>query len=242
MQREIRVVLWDIDNTILDFLAAERAAIRKGFARLGLGECTDEMLAEYSDINRKYWEMLERGEIDKPRVLAGRFEEFFSNHGIPLDIVDAFNGHYQRDLAETICFFDNAYALLESLKGKVRQCAVTNGTKIAQTAKLRNSGLDRIFDDIFISEDVGAEKPSKEYFDKVFSAIGPVDKDEVLIVGDSLTSDMRGGNNAGILCCWYNPRHLENDQGLKLDYIIDDLNEVRGILDGTVPPVKEDEK
>ncbi len=227
----IKVVLWDIDGTLLSFKLAERAAIRACFAKFGLGELTDEMLAEYSAINASYWKRLELGELTKQQVLRGRFEEFFAAHGLDTGCVDDFNAEYQVRLGETVVFNDNGKELVERLRGKVKQYAVTNGTLVAQRGKLKNSGLDLLLDDVFISDVVGVEKPGKGFFDAVFAAIGDYEKDEVLIVGDSLTSDIQGGNNAGILCGWYNPGGEPVPEGLRVDYDIRDLNAVEIILD-----------
>ena len=226
----IRVILWDIDGTLLDFAAAEREAIRGCFATFGLGECTDEMLARYSVINRQHWEKLERKELTKPQVLIGRFEVFFAEEGLVADCA-AFNDEYQIRLGDTVCFHDDGYKLVQQLKGRVRQYAVTNGTKVAQQRKLRNSGLDVLLDGVFISEDIGAEKPDIAFFHPVWETIGSYASDEVLIVGDSLTSDMQGGNNAGIRCCWYNPKGVPAPEHLKIDYNIRDLREILTILE-----------
>ena len=226
----IRVILWDIDGTLLDFAAAERVAIRGCFATFGLGECTDEMLARYSVINRQHWEKLERKELTKPQVLIGRFEVFFAEEGLVADCA-AFNDEYQIRLGDTVCFHDDGYKLVQQLKGRVRQYAVTNGTKVAQQRKLRNSGLDVLLDGVFISEDIGVEKPGVEFFHPVWKTIGSYAPDEVLIVGDSLTSDMQGGNNAGIRCCWYNPKGVPAPEHLKIDYNIRDLREILTILE-----------
>ena len=232
--KNIRVLLWDIDNTLLDFLASEKAAIRQDFAEFNLGECTDAMLADYSAINRRYWEKLERGEITKKQVLEGRFEEFFGKYGLEAD-VPAFNERYQILLGDTICFMDDGYEIVKSLKGKILQGAVTNGTRRAQEKKLKNSGLGELFDLIFISENIGVEKPGKGFFDVVLKEsenrlAGPLDPREVMIVGDSLTSDMLGGVQNGLVTCWYNPRGTENRNHLALDYVIRDLHEVPAIL------------
>ena len=120
--------------------------------------------------------------------------------------------------------------MVQSLRGKVLQCAVTNGTLVAQRGKLKNSGLDMLLDDVFISDVIGVEKPGKGFFDAVFEKIGNYSSDEVLIVGDSLTSDIRGGNNAGILCCWYNPTGEPVPEGFRVDYDIRSLNEIPAIL------------
>ena len=226
----IKVILWDIDGTLLNFKAAEAVAIRACFASHGLGECTDEMLAEYSGINDKWWKRLERGEVTKPEVLIGRFREFFAGYGLPGEKAEPFNEEYQLRLGDTCVFNDDGGELVAQLRGKVKQYAVTNGTRVAQERKLAKSGLGRLFDDVFISELLGADKPNVAFFEAVWAKIGRYDKDEVLIVGDSLTSDIRGGNNAGILTCWYNPEGKKNEAGAKVDYEIRSLQEIKQIL------------
>lgn len=226
----VKVILWDIDGTLLNFEVAETCAIRQCFADFGLGNCTDAMMTEYAAINRKYWQRLERGELTKPEVLEGRFREFFGNHGLDQSVIRDFNAAYQIALGDTVCFNPHALEVLQALQGRVRQYAATNGTKVAQSRKLAKSGLDQIFDGVFISEDIGAEKPAPAFFDAVWRTVGPVCPEEVLIIGDSLTSDMQGGNNAGIRCCWYNHQHAENTRGLRIDHEIDDLAQVLDLL------------
>ena len=226
----IEAILWDVDGTLLDFLAAEKAAIRAVFESMGLGYCTDEQIARYSVINKKYWKRMEDGEITKAEVLSGRFEEFFAGEGIVAD-VDEFNVRYQTALGDTVVFFDEGDSLLREFRGRVKQYAVTNGTRRAQRRKLANSGLDQIFDGVFISDEVGHEKPTVEFFAHVFREIGDVSRDRVLIVGDSLSSDIRGGKNAGIRTCWYNPSRAQAPEEMRPDYEISNLAEVRYILD-----------
>ena len=222
----IKVLLWDVDGTLLDFLKAEYESIKQCFEVFDLGECTDEMVERYSIINKKYWEMLERGEITKPEVLVGRFTEFFETEGIDTSIAPSFNKEYQNRLGETIVFCDDSYELIKEFKKEYKQYGVTNGTKIAQDKKLSKSGLIHLFDDVFISEVVGVEKPGIGFFEHVFDKIGEYQKDEVMIVGDSLTSDIQGGNNAGILCCWFNPQEKPAKEGLRIDYQIQRLPQV----------------
>lgn len=226
----IKVILWDVDGTLLDFKSAEKVAIRQCFASHNMGECTDEMLKNYSAINKKYWEALERGEIAKPEVLVGRFREFFTSEGLPVGNAESFNQEYQVRLGDTVVFCDNAFELVKKYKGVVKQYAVTNGTKVAQDKKLKNSGLDKLFDGIFISDVLGVEKPNIGFFDKVFEVIGHFEQKEILIVGDSLTSDMCGGNNAGILTCWYNPGKMENTKGINVDFEVENLWKIEQIL------------
>ncbi len=226
----IKTILWDIDGTLLDFHAAEREAIKTLFKRYHLGECTDEILSRYSKINRSYWERLERGEITKPQLLVGRFKDFFRAEGIDIGIASEFNQAYQLSLGDTIVFCDDSYSIVKSLKGRVKQYAVSNGTVVAQTKKLQRSGLGELFDGVYLSEDLGVEKPNTEFFDKVFADIGLNDKTEVMIVGDSLTSDICGGNNAGIVTCWYNPLKSTRNVDCKIDYEITDIHEIYKIL------------
>ena len=160
-----------------------------------------------------------------------RFRDFFASEGIETDCEKEFNDSYQVALGDTICFRDNGYELVKKLQGRYRQFVVTNGTFVAQERKLRKSGIGELVEEAFISDLIGFEKPSIEFFDYVFEKIGEYDKNEVLIIGDSLTSDMQGGNNAGIVCCWYNPNHLENTKNVKIDYEIEDLWQLEEILE-----------
>ena len=233
----IKILLWDIDGTILNFEKAEEAAIRKGFEENNLGICTDQMLTDYKQINKGYWEALERGEMTKEQILIGRFVDFFTKYNLDTSKADIFNKGYQVNLGDTICFNDDAYDLLVQLNKKYKQYAVTNGTAVAQHRKIDRSGIGEILEKCFISEEVGYEKPSEKFFEAVFEEIGAevsgiVNREEVLIIGDSLTSDIKGGNNCGIKTCWYNPNHMINDMGLRVDYEIDNLGRILEFLMG----------
>lgn len=222
----IKTVLWDVDATLLDFNAAERAAIKALFLEFSLGECTESMLKHYSDINTGFWKRLEKNEISREQVLTGRFEQFFNEYGIGTEIVRDFNNRYQLKLGDTIVYRDNSPEVIKALKGKVRQYVVSNGTVAAQTKKLEKSGLGKLMDGVFLSEELGIEKPNAGFFEKVFSAIHPEDLSTVMIVGDSLTSDMQGGINANIKTCWYNPEGKPLPEQYQIDHIISDLHEV----------------
>lgn len=224
------LILWDIDGTLLNFHAAQSVAIRRCFELFRLGVCTDGMLADYDRINEKHWQALERGELTKPQVLEGRFREFFTKYGIPTAVIPEFNEEYQLRLGDTIVFFPNALETLETCKAAgIRQFAVTNGTKPAQVRKLALSGLDKLFDAVFISDEIGYEKPDPGFFAPVFAAAGNIPREHILIVGDSLTSDIPGGIAAGIRTCWYRRPGQVNRTGLVPDYEITDLKEAAAI-------------
>ena len=228
--KTIKYLLWDIDGTLFNFELAEDKAIYNCFRDFKLGNCTNEMLEKYKVINKKYWHRLECEEISKKEVLEGRFCEFFSVYGFDLSIVSQFNQAFQIYLGNIVYYNTHAEETIQILKDKYLQYATTNGTSIAQRIKLEKSKLNEVFDDIFISEEIGFEKPSVDYYKKVFQRIGSNNTEEYLMIGDSLTSDMKGGNNVGIMTCWFNPRKKKNDTNIKVDYEIHDLKEIIGIL------------
>lgn len=225
----IKAILWDIDDTLLDFLPSEKYAIRECFNIFKIGECTDEMLSVYSEINKNHWYLMETGLMTKKEMLISRFRKFFLLYGIPVSIAEAFNSEYQKRLGDKVFFIPGAYEVLNSLSCKYILCAVTNGTKTSQTAKLEKSGLNSLLDYIFISEEIGFEKPDPRFFSRVFSTIGINDHREAMIVGDSLSSDIKGGIDSGLVTCWYNPFGKLSDS-LKPDYIIDNLYQIKDIL------------
>lgn len=241
---KIRIVLWDVDGTILNFFEAQKNAIRSCFDKFALGQCTDSMLMDYDGINHGYWKALERGEITKREVLSGRFKDFFEKYGIgnpaydAEGLVDAFNEEYQVRLGDTICYYPGVREIIDIFKDRgIIQFAVTNGTKIAQERKLSLSGLDRIFDAIFISEDVGFEKPNPQFFTQVLEEAkrraADIRLSEILIIGDSLTSDMRLGDNVGIGTCWFNYQGMNGraDSNVRVDLEINSFDELMAELE-----------
>ncbi|MCR5207305.1 MAG: YjjG family noncanonical pyrimidine nucleotidase [Eubacterium sp.] len=225
-----KILLWDLDNTLLDFREAEAYSIKKRFEEYGLGVLDDEAVARYSKINDYYWQRLETGEMSKEHILEARFETFFKNEGIIFDRIKSFNIDYENGLADKIFYNENGYEIVKSLTGKYKQYAVTNGAYTVQSVRLEKSGFGALFDGAFISDKVGFEKPSVEFFNTVLKSIPSCDKSEILIIGDSLTSDMKGGNNAGIKTCWYNPYENKNTKKVHIDYEIKSLNEIYKII------------
>ena len=226
----VKAILWDVDGTLLDFAAAEKAAVQRLFQEFGLGRCTDDMVARYSAINDGYWKRLERGEITKKEVLIGRFREFFSELGIDPELAEPFNARYQHALGDTVVYRDDSLDIVKALHGQVKQYVVSNGTVVAQTKKLQRSHLGEWMDGVFLSEQLGAEKPSPAFFEKVFAALPDLQKEDMLIVGDSLTSDMKGGLLAGIPTCWYNPSRLPRPADMAIAFEIQNLQQIYELL------------
>jgi len=229
-KKSIKYVLWDIDGTLLDFELSESTAIRKCFKDFNFGNCSYKQLEDYKKISDRYWERLANGEISKKEVLEGRFVEFFLKNGIDSNIASEFNKAYQICLGNIVYYMKNAKKTVLELKTKYKQYGATNGTIVAQEKKLAKSGLNKLLDDVFISEKIGFDKPSINYYETVFEKVGSHNLEEYIMIGDSLTSDMQGGINAGITTCWFNPYKKENDKKLNIDYEINDLNEVIDIL------------
>ena len=226
----IKVILWDLDGTLLNFSASESNAIKAAFEHFNLGTCTDEMVARYSAINLKHWKMLERGEITKDQVKVLRFVEFFEKEGITSVSPEDFWHFYEEALPDTVEFIGDSYSIVKALSADCRQYIVTNGTKSVQTVRLEKSGFDKLFDGVFISDEVGFEKPDIRFFEVALSAASDCANDEIMIVGDSLSSDIKGGANAGIVTCWYNPAGNEPDASERIDYEIKTLDEVLSIV------------
>lgn len=224
----IKVILWDIDGTLLDFKKSESYAIKKCFKELEICEdTTGEMVARYSAINHRMWNELAEGKWTKPQVLNGRFEEFFKTEGINYTDYEKLNSLYQVYLGEYFFFFEDGKETLLKLKEKYKQYAVTNGTAVAQHKKLALSGMDKIFDGVFISDEIGVDKPHKEFFDKAFEKIGKVDRREAVIIGDSIPNDMQGGNNAGIYTVLFDPnKNAVIPKTVMVDKIVNRLADV----------------
>ncbi len=218
-------ILWDLDDTLLDFNASEAYAFHTSMEHAGLPS-NDALLALYSKINLSFWKMLERGEITKEVLLGQRFTSFFEAAGITGVDVPLFRDTYQRLLGSTAYDTEDSLTLCRLLHKTHRQYIVTNGVASTQRNRLRLSHLDEVMDGLFISEELGCEKPSARFFTRSFQQIPDFKKEEAVIVGDSLTSDMAGGNQAGIACCWYNPKQYPAPDNLRIHHTIRTLWEL----------------
>ena len=224
----IRNVLFDLDDTLFDFHKAEKIALTKTLVHFGI-DPTEETLALYSTINAAHWKRLELGEISREEVKVGRYRELFKTIGVECDPVKA-TAYYESMLAIGHYFMPGAPELLEELYGKYRLYIVSNGTAKVQEGRIGSSGIAKYMDGIFISQILGANKPDKQFFDICFAEIPDFSLSETVIIGDSLSSDIKGGINAGITTVWFNPKGIENDNDIKPDYTIKELSEVPGLL------------
>ena len=224
----IRNVLFDLDDTLFDFHKAEKIALTKTLVHFGI-DPTEETLALYSAINAAHWKRLELGEISREEVKVGRYRELFKTIGVECDPVKA-TAYYESMLAIGHYFMPGAPELLEELYGKYRLYIVSNGTAKVQEGRIGSSGIKKYMDGIFISQLLGANKPDKQFFDICFAEIPDFSLSETVIIGDSLSSDIKGGINAGIITVWFNPKGIENDNDIKPDYTIKELSEVPGLL------------
>ena len=224
----IRNVLFDLDDTLFDFHKAEKIALTKTLVHFGI-DPTEETLALYSTINAAHWKRLELGEISREEVKVGRYRELFKTIGVECDPVKA-TAYYESMLAIGHYFMPGAPELLEELYRKYRLYIVSNGTAKVQEGRIGSSGIAKYMDGIFISQILGANKPDKQFFDICFAEIPDFSLSETVIIGDSLSSDIKGGKNAGITTVWFNPKGIENDNDIKPDYTIKELSEVPGLL------------
>ena len=224
----IRNVLFDLDDTLFDFHKAEKIALTKTLVHFGINP-TEETLALYSTINAAHWKRLELGEISREEVKVGRYRELFKTIGVECDPVKA-TAYYESMLAIGHYFMPGAPELLEELYRKYRLYIVSNGTAKVQEGRIGSSGITKYMDGIFISQILGANKPDKQFFDICFAEIPDFSLSETVIIGDSLSSDIKGGINAGITTVLLNPILLENDNDIKPDYTIKELSEVPGLL------------
>ena len=222
-------VLMDLDDTILDFRKAEHRALARSLEELGV-PYDETVLNRYSVINLQHWERLENGEITREQVLVGRFEQLLRELGAEKDAA-LLRDTYERNLSEGHFFVDGAEELLDALYGKYRLFLVSNGTACVQQGRLASAGIASYFEKIFISEKLGANKPDKAFFDRCFAQIPGFDRERCILVGDSLTSDIRGGINAGVRTCWFNLRGNPEREDIVPDYRIDSLAELPELLE-----------
>lgn len=226
----IEYLFLDLDNTILDFTKAESIAIRRTMTAYG-ADPTDANAARYSAINDWHWKALERRELTRDQVVIGRFAAFFGELGIAVDAPRVAKT-YETYLSQGHFFLPGAEkAVKEDLYGKYKLYLASNGTAVVQKGRMTSADLYPYFEKSFVSEEIGFNKPAKEYFEAAFAQIPGFDRSRCLMVGDSLTSDIQGGKNAGVRTVWVNPGHKTAPDHLKPDYEIETLADLPALLE-----------
>ena len=219
----------DLDDTILDFQKAEHVALSKTLESFGL-EPTETVMKRYNLINKAHWEALERKEMTRDQVLLGRFQTLFGEMGIAVD-PESVARAYEHNLSIGHWFMPGAEEAVESLSKKYKLYLASNGTASVQKGRMTSANLYRFFEKVFVSQEIGANKPSIEYFERSFAQIPDFDKAKAIMVGDSLTSDILGGQNAGIATCWVNPDHKAGRPDIRVDYEIESITQLEALLE-----------
>ncbi len=225
----IEFLFLDLDDTILDFHKAEQVAISATFRSFGI-EPTPEVLARHSQINKECWHKLELGLWDREQVLVRRFELLFAEYGITQEGTPVARA-YEKNLGIGHWFLPGAEAAVEALSKKYRLFLASNGTASVQKGRMTSANLYRFFEVVFVSQELGANKPAKEFFERATAQIPDYDASRAMMVGDSLTSDILGGIRAGMKTCWVNPKHLPADPAIPADYEIESLAQLEALLE-----------
>lgn len=222
-------IFLDLDNTVLDFTAAQRAALSTALAERGL-EPTEAVLERYNELNIYCWEQLENGLWTRETVLVRRFELLFEELGLAQNGAEV-SRRYEELLHRGHWFMPGAEALLRELAPCHELYLASNGVASVQRSRIASAGIEPYFKDIFISEDLGAVKPQRAFFEAAFARIPGFDPARALMVGDSLSSDIRGGINAGIRTCWFNPEKKPGREDIRPDWEIHSLGVVKEVLE-----------
>lgn len=218
-----KAILFDLDDTLFDFHRSERDAIKKTLSSFGIN-ADDAMMEYYSRVNDSQWKLLEKGELTRDQVLTRRFEIFYAGIGKPGIDPDETWRRYEHNLSESWYYIGGAEELLSEMCRDYELYIVSNGTASVQDGRIAASGIGKYFKDIFISQRVGFNKPDKRFFDAVFERLDGLARSEALIIGDSLSSDIKGGKNAGIATLWYNPHNGRADGDIQPDYEVTSLD------------------
>ncbi len=218
----------DVDGTLLDFDEAERRGVRVVMEANGM-EPSDECVELYHRINAECWRAFERGDITREQIFERRYPQFFGRFGVQVDAEEV-ERLYRGCLDGCCAMIDGALEICEYLSRKYDLYVVTNGISETQYRRLEGSGLGRYFKGVFVSEDAGSQKPQMGFFEYCFSQIVEKDRGRMMIIGDSLTSDIKGGANAGIVTCWVNLAGRQPPGDLLPDYEVHSLMELRDIL------------
>ena len=226
-----KYLLFDADGTLLDFAKSEAEALREMLFENGI--CNDDATVElYSGINDSLWKLLEKGEIDKPTLLVRRFELLLQALGLEGDPVRMAR-EYEDNLSTKGYVLEGAEEMCQALYGKAKMYIVTNGLEKVQRGRYAVCGIDEYFENAFISDVIGHQKPSVKYFEAVAKNIKDFDKSTALIIGDSLSSDIKGGLDFGIDTCWYNPKGAKTPENMEITFVARNFEEVLNFIIGS---------
>lgn len=222
-----KILLFDLDNTLLDFCANETDSLNKLFQKHGY-IFTDELFELYNSVNKQLWADYENGNIELDDVLNSRFSETMLRLGKEVDGIE-WENQYRELLGNGCQLIEGALDVCQNLSESHRLFVVTNGITKTQMKRLKQSGLYDFFEDIFISQSIGSQKPSIEFFNYVMSHIKGFNRKEALIIGDSLNTDIKGGLMSGIDTCWFNNKSQKRSPEIRTTYEISSLSELYDI-------------
>ena len=223
-------LLFDLDNTILNFTKAMYYAFEKTLKDYKIESEEEDLMTVYRPINMQCWKELEQGIITQDELRYLRIDRFLKAINAEVNSTD-FADSYHANLSDKIFWMEDAQTLIPKWVKKYKLAMVTNGFKEIQRARLAKMNMDEYFEHIIISDEIGSSKPHQPFFDYTFSKIGKADKNRVLIIGDSLGSDIQGGSDYGIHTCWLNPSDKALTADLKPTFIIKDLSDLDKILE-----------
>lgn len=224
----IKTVLLDLDDTILDFKACEKQALSAALTACGISFAESD-LSDYSKINDGMWKMLEKGEITREELKNKRFEVFLSRYSVRISAT-AFADVYMDHLSKTGVLINGAKELLETLSKRYDVYAVTNGYEYTQNGRIKSADIGKYFKHVFISQNIGAVKPQKAFFDYCAAYIPGFSPETAVLIGDSPTSDISGGNAYGIFTIRFNPLHLPNPVDIQPKSEVAELFEIPSLL------------
>ena len=223
------VILFDADETLFDFKKSEREAFKNTMIEFGIDYDENYHLKIYKEINSAIWKEFEQGLITQAKLKIDRFKRLSDKLEVKFD-ENEFARLYMEHLANASFLYDDSIDLLETLHKSYKLCIVTNGLTAVQDKRIRKSNVAKYFDTVVISEEILISKPNPEIFEHTLKTINYNDKSKVLMIGDSLTSDIQGGINFGIDTCWYNPNKIENNTSIKPTYEISNFEELKKLL------------
>jgi 2-haloacid dehalogenase len=223
-----KLILLDADETLFDFKRAENFALSSGLAQYGL-ELDEAIFEKYAGINKALWARLEKGEIDQDFLKRERFRQLFLALDAKIDAAE-FSASYVEWLSRGSFLLENAEDICDYLHRKYKLALITNGIREVQLPRFANSKIAKDIDHIIVSEDARSSKPNVGIFDYACSKIGFYEKESMIIVGDSLSSDIQGGLNFGIDTCWLNAKSAKNDSAIKPTFEIRALFDLKDIL------------